>query len=147
MLPAVVERPKQLWPVKRGVYLRCAMCKQAIEGPCFLCIDCDACCSCLKCANGFGAASGGRHAPESHVFAILWKNEDLHECDAKILVENHLTVQLPICLRPDCGRTTWNGKPNGYCSRVCRDGGPVGVSICLRPGCGRATWDGKPGGY
>mmetsp|Transcript_86649 Transcript_86649/g.240258 ORF Transcript_86649/g.240258 Transcript_86649/m.240258 type:complete len:649 (+) Transcript_86649:60-2006(+) len=93
-LPRAVERQKVFWPVgERDFVLRCAMCRGPIEGPLFLCIDCYACCSCLKCANGFGAAAGGKHIPESHVFKILWRIEDLCEEDLCILISNNLTAR------------------------------------------------------
>jgi len=93
-LPSPAERQKVFWPVGEADFvLRCAMCRNAIEGPLFLCIDCYACCSCLKCANGFGAASGGKHVPGSHVFKILWRPRDLREEDLNILISNNLTTQ------------------------------------------------------
>lgn len=33
---------------------------------------------------------------------------------------------VPVCLRPGCGKATWNGEPGGYCGRRCKAMGPVG---------------------
>jgi len=38
-----------------------------------------------------------------------------------------------------CGRPTWNGQLDAYCSKACRD-----TRVCVRPGCGRPTWNGNP---
>jgi len=81
------------WEYQPGSYLRCAMCKQGIRGPLFLCIDCSACCACLLCANGLGSAAGGQHQPASHVFSIYWKLEDLPMADLENLIINNLTTQ------------------------------------------------------
>lgn len=93
--PAPTERRKMYWEVPGGKVLQCAMCKEAIDGPLFLCIDCYACCSCLKCANGFGAAAGCRHLPESHTFKILWRRRDLRDEDIAVLSEKFLTCWPP----------------------------------------------------
>lgn len=82
-----------VWEYQPGSYLRCAMCKQAIEGPLFLCIDCNACCACLLCANGLGSAAGGQHQPDSHVFSIYWKLEDLPMEELENLTKNNLTAR------------------------------------------------------
>mmetsp|Transcript_92016 Transcript_92016/g.168756 ORF Transcript_92016/g.168756 Transcript_92016/m.168756 type:complete len:801 (-) Transcript_92016:19-2421(-) len=137
------ERQKMYWTVGApDVFVRCAMCKEVVEGPLFLCIDCHACCSCLKCANGFGAAAGGKHLPESHVFKILWSKKDLRDRDLQVLMENRLVVKRPLCARPECMRPTFNGKPGEYCSKSCRY-----QPICLTPGCGKPTWNGRPNGF
>lgn len=100
-VPATVTTPtsrvdasldRVVWQIERGLFLRCAMCKCAIEGPLFLCIDCDACCACLLCANGQGAAAGRRHKADSHVFAILWKLGDLSETDLRKLKDSNLAT-------------------------------------------------------
>merc|ERR1712216_926737 len=77
---------------EKGVYLRCAMCKDAIEGPLFLCIDCLACCACLRCANGLGSAAGGHHVPESHVFSIIWEPRELNAKEYENLKSHRLTT-------------------------------------------------------
>ena len=41
-----------------------------------------------------------------------------------------------------CPRPTWDRKPNGYCSRSCRDG-----LLCKRRECTNLTWNRKPGEY
>lgn len=95
----VPDGHKMFWEID-GVYLRCAMCKFAIRGPLFLCIDCLACCACLRCANGMGSATGGQHLPDSHVFSILWKLDDLKRADVEVLKQNHLTTRRKTC-RPE----------------------------------------------
>jgi hypothetical protein len=90
--PGPAARQKMWWECEPGLYLRCAMCKDAIEGPLFLCIDCYACCACLRCANGLGSAAGGQHQADSHVFSIKWKMDDLQADDIEILKQGHLTT-------------------------------------------------------
>lgn len=87
------EAHNMLWECDPGVYLRCAMCKFAIRGPLFLCIDCTACCACFRCANGMGSASGGHHLPDSHVFSVLWRMSDLREADLESLKKHYLTTR------------------------------------------------------
>mmetsp|Transcript_67820 Transcript_67820/g.201817 ORF Transcript_67820/g.201817 Transcript_67820/m.201817 type:complete len:292 (+) Transcript_67820:63-938(+) len=69
----------------------------------------------------------------------------------------------PICVRPGCGKPTWNGNPNEYCGRTCKNegdgstpdpGSPVGQSrstgsshSCVKAGCGKPTWNGQPNEY
>merc|ERR1712192_39623 len=91
--PAPAERQKQYWEVDKGVWLRCAMCKDAIEGPLFLCIDCHGRCACLRCANGLGSAAGGQHLPDSHVFSILWVPRELHWEERENRVSHKLTTR------------------------------------------------------
>lgn len=45
----------------------------------------------------------------------------------------------PICMQMGCGKPTWNGHLNDYCSKACRD-----TRICVRPNCGKPTWNGNP---
>lgn len=52
-----------------------------------------------------------------------------------------------ICKRPGCGKATWDGRPNGYCSKTCRDGVFTPVPTCLAAGCAKPTWNGRPNGY
>jgi len=79
-----------------------------------------------------------------------------------------------LCLRPGCGKPTWNGKPGGFCGRTCRGlgagavnsgalpavqatGNPVAPSLanvavvgaptCSREGCSKPTWNGLPNAY
>jgi hypothetical protein len=91
--PAPAGREKQYWECDPGTYLRCAMCKDAVEGPLFLCVDCLACCACLRCANGLGSAAGGQHLPDSHVFSIKWNFADLQAKDLENLKRHHLTTK------------------------------------------------------
>eukprot|EP00930_Biecheleria_cincta_P085207 TRINITY_DN74614_c0_g1_i1.p1 TRINITY_DN74614_c0_g1~~TRINITY_DN74614_c0_g1_i1.p1 ORF type:complete len:762 (-),score=88.29 TRINITY_DN74614_c0_g1_i1:130-2415(-) len=100
------ETSKQFWRCKPGVYLRCAMCKFAIRGPLFLCVDCVACCACLRCANGMGSAAGGRHDPDTHVFCVLWKPEDLSRADLQSLEEHRLTTRR-LSTRPEEALSPW----------------------------------------
>lgn len=51
----------------------------------------------------------------------------------------------PRCNKPGCGKPTWNGLPNGCCSKACRDRS-AGPSLCNRPGCGKPTWNGLANG-
>eukprot|EP00416_Gambierdiscus_australes_P039432 CAMPEP_0171118758 /NCGR_PEP_ID=MMETSP0766_2-20121228/95490_1 /TAXON_ID=439317 /ORGANISM="Gambierdiscus australes, Strain CAWD 149" /LENGTH=204 /DNA_ID=CAMNT_0011581369 /DNA_START=13 /DNA_END=627 /DNA_ORIENTATION=- len=55
---------------------------------------------------------------------------------------------MAVCIRPGCGRPTWNGKPGGYCGRSCRDAGPHGSPVlCIRAGCNRPAFQGKQGNF
>lgn len=50
-------------------------------------------------------------------------------------------------MTPGCGKPTWNGKPNEYCSKLCKDTGPAAAApalSCARPGCGKPTFNGQP---
>mmetsp|Transcript_35786 Transcript_35786/g.44194 ORF Transcript_35786/g.44194 Transcript_35786/m.44194 type:complete len:229 (+) Transcript_35786:83-769(+) len=66
-----------------------------------------------------------------------------------------------VCARPGCGKPTFNGMPNEFCSRKCRAGsmpmsGPSASSaapqaayapiapICARAGCNKPTFNGRP---
>lgn len=120
-LPALPRRQRLRWQVEPHVFLKCAMCKEAIEGPCFLCIDCYACCACIKCANGLGAASGGKHNPDTHVFKILWSMKELRDTDLTVLASNSLTVVT--CAARGCQKPAWKGVPGGHCSKACARAG------------------------
>jgi len=57
------------------------------------------------------------------------------------------------CLRPGCGKPTWNGTPGEYCSHSCKGatgkaaGSPTvsgKAAMCNRPGCGKPSWNGQP---
>lgn len=65
---------------------------------------------------------------------------------------------VPRCLRPSCGKATWNGLPKEYCCTACRDaagGAAPGRSHtsqaprarCQGVGCQKPSWNGKPGEY
>merc|ERR1712048_657201 len=45
------------------------------------------------------------------------------------------------CFRIGCGKPTWNGQQNEYCSDACK------TPVCLRTGCGRPTKSGRPFDY
>mmetsp|Transcript_128560 Transcript_128560/g.357896 ORF Transcript_128560/g.357896 Transcript_128560/m.357896 type:complete len:343 (-) Transcript_128560:167-1195(-) len=48
-----------------------------------------------------------------------------------------------ICIRPGCGKPSFNGRPGEYCSRTCRDAGVApGGALCVRLGCGKPSWNG-----
>jgi len=81
------------------------------------------------------------------------------------------------CQKAGCGKPTWNGQPNEYCSKVCKTsmfmgtygnygpssyagpsfapmgaGGGVGgfatgTYTCRKAGCNKPTWNGQPGEY
>jgi len=79
------------------------------------------------------------------------------------------------CQKVGCGKATWNGQPNEYCSKVCKtsrfvgtwgpaswagsSSAPIGVGggvggfsaagtyTCRKPGCNKPTWNGQPGEY
>lgn len=53
---------------------------------------------------------------------------------------------MALCLRPGCGRPSWNGKPQEYCSRSCKDRPSSGSAMCAR-GCPRPSWNGNHGEY
>jgi len=72
------------------------------------------------------------------------------------------SLRTPLCLKPGCGKPTWNGASNEYCSRKCRGedqasilaaaGGGAATGyvqqyLCLKPGCGKPTWNGAPNEY
>lgn len=58
-----------------------------------------------------------------------------------------------LCLKPGCGRPTWDGQPGGYCSGSCRDSAwpaPLLSHLGEKPGCGKPTpqtVQGLPGLY
>jgi predicted NAD-dependent protein-ADP-ribosyltransferase YbiA (DUF1768 family) len=47
-----------------------------------------------------------------------------------------------ICIRPFCGKSSYQGKPGNFCSIYCRD-----CKICPRPGCQRISYNGVPGEF
>jgi len=79
------------------------------------------------------------------------------------------------CRKAGCGKPTYNGQPNDFCSKLCKTskfmsyyssrptgGGGMGVmgggffmgsstpsrpAICSKPGCGKPTWNGQPNEY
>lgn len=72
------------------------------------------------------------------------------------------------CSKASCGKPTWNGMPNEYCSKICKtslfmssynyssfaSGGglfgsaaPTRTYTCSKPGCGKPTWNGMPNEY
>merc|ERR1712113_894159 len=60
------------------------------------------------------------------------------------------STMLPQCQRPGCGKPTWNGQPNEFCSRSCKVSSPasspatsIAAQLCKRPGCGKTSWNGK----
>jgi len=73
------------------------------------------------------------------------------------LLTNALTSTAPVshtCLLPLCGKPTWNGQANEYCSREHRQeaqagGAPSagGGPECMRAACGKPTWNGQPSEY
>lgn len=65
---------------------------------------------------------------------------------------------VPRCLRPSCGKGTWNGLPREYCSKDCRDASriathrqkqpsPPAVAKCPGVGCHKPSWNGRHGEY
>jgi len=48
-----------------------------------------------------------------------------------------------VCLKPRCGKPTWNGQPNEFCSKACR----MSTNLCNRKGCGKPTFNGLPGEF
>eukprot|EP00930_Biecheleria_cincta_P049287 TRINITY_DN34511_c0_g1_i1.p1 TRINITY_DN34511_c0_g1~~TRINITY_DN34511_c0_g1_i1.p1 ORF type:complete len:365 (-),score=34.58 TRINITY_DN34511_c0_g1_i1:84-1178(-) len=57
---------------------------------------------------------------------------------------SHLHDTRTSCVRPGCGKPSWNGDPGQYCSKTCRD---QVASLCARPGCGKPSWNGQPNEY
>jgi len=58
----------------------------------------------------------------------------------------------PACLRPGCGKPTYNGKAGEYCSKTCRNSQNNAPNnsqgaVCSTPGCSKPTFNGKPGEY
>lgn len=47
------------------------------------------------------------------------------------------------CMKKSCGKPTWNGQPNEFCSKQCKSTTP----LCSRSGCGKPTFNGLPGEY
>merc|ERR1712032_1540765 len=51
------------------------------------------------------------------------------------------------CRRPGCPRVTWNGQPNEFCGKICRDMGASNLFVCLAVNCGKPTWNGSRNDY
>jgi len=49
-----------------------------------------------------------------------------------------------LCLRPGCHKTSWNGRPKGFCGLTCFG---AAEPVCLMQGCGKKTWNGRPAGF
>jgi len=70
-----------------------------------------------------------------------------------------------VCMTLGCGKPTWNGQPNEYCTKQCMMSGPAllaplddlavsggsspaaGPAPCANPGCTQASWNGQPGEF
>lgn len=100
-------------------------------------------------------------APATQEQGMKWQAFVQSATDA---VKAKLPTPLASMCRGSCGKPTWNGQPNEFCSRTCRTqnqakaakggdfmpGAPVaggGGALCLTPGCGKSAWNGKPGGH
>merc|ERR1712048_152803 len=58
------------------------------------------------------------------------------------------TVIVPNLCENGCGKPTWNGKPNEFCSNACRlekqaEMAAKSGANCDGPGCFKPNWDGK----
>merc|ERR1711957_958399 len=60
----------------------------------------------------------------------------------------------PVCVKPGCGKPTWNGKSDEYCSKPCRESATTSAApistvgpVCVKPGCGKPAWNGKSDEY
>jgi len=61
----------------------------------------------------------------------------------------HVQHQPALCLAR-CGKPSWNGDPDEYCSVACRQKGPQSRqanATCRAPGCNKQSWNGVAGGY
>lgn len=94
-------------------------------------------------------ASGEALSPAA---AEDWQN--VVRCATASLV-SHMATLLPpggpaldgvsdifLCLRPGCGKPSWNGQPREFCSKACRKS----TALCAA-GCGMPTFNGQIGEY
>jgi len=101
-----------------------------------------------------------RHNPEHFTeFAHPWVDEENDDpmciTSSDVAGPASAVASHPICLKPGCGKPTYNGLSDEYCSKTHRAEAAVagsrpasGVSAtCLKPGCGKPTYNGLRGEY
>eukprot|EP00746_Dinoflagellata_sp_MGD_P130395 gnl/MRDRNA2_/MRDRNA2_64332_c0_seq1.p1 gnl/MRDRNA2_/MRDRNA2_64332_c0~~gnl/MRDRNA2_/MRDRNA2_64332_c0_seq1.p1 ORF type:complete len:734 (+),score=125.38 gnl/MRDRNA2_/MRDRNA2_64332_c0_seq1:69-2204(+) len=80
------HQQRQLWEIASSSFLRCAACKAVMQGPCFLCLNCNCLALCLGCHSKPGphGKHSKQHGPQ-HIFRIVWEPKDLLKIDIQVL--------------------------------------------------------------
>lgn len=64
--------------------------------------------------------------------------------------EKEVDKRVEPCLRPGCGKPTFDGRPGEFCSMTCRalsDSPAPEVPLCMEPKCGKPTYNGEPNAF